>query len=242
MAAKKIFIDAGHGNNDPGAVSGSRREADDNLRLALAIEPLLRVRGFEIGMTRRTNNFSVGRVQAAVKFKADLYLSLHENAFNDSSAHGFEVVIKMQPSAADIKIAEAVSKRVVAAGVQRDRGILRGVNRGGTVRNLEDLAAIPAGIASVCCEMGFITNTRDMQLIDRNLQQYAQAVVRGVVDVYGAPFPELTAADAMTALRAEAGLETLTPEQAARLDLNGDGKVTSADALAILQIVAGLPL
>jgi hypothetical protein len=50
-----------------------------------------------------------------------------------------------------------------------------------------------------------------------------------------------TTADALTALRAAAGLITLTPQQAARLDINGDSAVNSADAVAILRVAAGLP-
>jgi len=36
-----IVLDPGHGGSDPGAVSGGRRESDDNLRLSLAVQRLL---------------------------------------------------------------------------------------------------------------------------------------------------------------------------------------------------------
>ncbi|MCL2637896.1 MAG: hypothetical protein FWD48_05935 [Oscillospiraceae bacterium] len=49
-----------------------------------------------------------------------------------------------------------------------------------------------------------------------------------------------TTADALTVLRASAGLIHLTSEQAVRFDLNGDGVINSADALIILRIAAGL--
>jgi hypothetical protein len=49
-----------------------------------------------------------------------------------------------------------------------------------------------------------------------------------------------TTADALTILRASAGLIELTPEQVAKYDMNGDGRITSADALLILQAAAGL--
>ncbi|MCL2697639.1 MAG: dockerin type I repeat-containing protein [Oscillospiraceae bacterium] len=48
-------------------------------------------------------------------------------------------------------------------------------------------------------------------------------------------------ADALTVLRASAGLVELTEEQKAKYDMNGDGTITSADALAILRVAAGLP-
>jgi endoglucanase len=49
-----------------------------------------------------------------------------------------------------------------------------------------------------------------------------------------------TTADALTILRAAAGLQTLTAEQFARYDLDGDGRITTADALIVLRRVAGI--
>jgi hypothetical protein len=50
---------------------------------------------------------------------------------------------------------------------------------------------------------------------------------------------ELTTADALTVLRAAAGMAELTPEQAARLGISGTP--STADALRILRVAAGLP-
>jgi hypothetical protein len=50
----------------------------------------------------------------------------------------------------------------------------------------------------------------------------------------------LTTADAMTALKAAAGLITLTAEQTAMYDMDGDGVITTADAMMILRKAAGL--
>lgn len=48
----KIWLDAGHGGSDPGATNGSRHEADDNLRVALAVGSKLEAAGFEVGYSR----------------------------------------------------------------------------------------------------------------------------------------------------------------------------------------------
>ncbi|MDR2569838.1 MAG: dockerin type I repeat-containing protein [Oscillospiraceae bacterium] len=50
----------------------------------------------------------------------------------------------------------------------------------------------------------------------------------------------LTTFDALTILRAIAGMVTLTDAQIARFDLNGDGVVDTADAIEVLRVVAGL--
>ena len=50
----------------------------------------------------------------------------------------------------------------------------------------------------------------------------------------------ITSADALTILRASAGLSSLSPEQTKLADVDGDGNVTSADALLVLRHSAGL--
>ena len=47
-ALPKIWLDAGHGGSDPGAMNGDRHEADDNLRVTLAVGEKLEAAGFEL--------------------------------------------------------------------------------------------------------------------------------------------------------------------------------------------------
>jgi hypothetical protein len=55
------------------------------------------------------------------------------------------------------------------------------------------------------------------------------------------PVPEpLTTADALNILKAAAGLITLTDAQVKKYDMDGDGLITSADAVHVLRIVAGI--
>lgn len=62
------------------------------------------------------------------------------------------------------------------------------------------------------------------------------SVTLGDVDGNGT----INAADAVMVLRSDAGLITLTAEQAAAADVNGDGVVNAADAVQILRFDAGL--
>lgn len=41
-----IALDAGHGGSDPGAVYNGRREKDDNLRLAMAVGDILKMKAW----------------------------------------------------------------------------------------------------------------------------------------------------------------------------------------------------
>jgi N-acetylmuramoyl-L-alanine amidase len=194
MRTPKIWIDAGHGNNDPGAlaVDGRRRESDDNLRLALLIDERLKRAGYETRMTRTANNFTNnGRSTAANSWNADAYISIHRNsaqvhrngiaqknpdgsAMLDTTAHGFETFTKTNFTAADELLAQRVHSAVVKAGVQRDRGVKR--------HNFGSL--VDARMPAILVEFGFMPNTRDNQLFDQNINAYADAVVSAICSIY----------------------------------------------------------
>jgi N-acetylmuramoyl-L-alanine amidase len=90
-----VVLDPGHGGEDPGAV-GRRgtREKD----IVLVIAKLLRSKlhddtGFRIALTRDADFFVPleQRVQRARRLRADLFVSLHADAFIHPDAHGSSV-------------------------------------------------------------------------------------------------------------------------------------------------------
>lgn len=90
-----IAIDAGHGGRDPGAVGSQRtREKDITLKVARKLETMLRNEpGFKPVMIRNKDTY-VGlrdRVKKARKQKADLFISIHADAFRDKRARGSSV-------------------------------------------------------------------------------------------------------------------------------------------------------
>jgi N-acetylmuramoyl-L-alanine amidase len=185
----RIWIDAGHGNSDPGAVGvGGRREADDNLRLALIVERLLSAADFTTAMTRTTNNFTpINRAAAANEWGADLLLSLHRNAFRDPTANGAETWTVRQFTARTDAIAQSVQRLIVEASGWRNRGVKRGSPSGNDF-GLLAAARMPAIIA----ESGFVTNVRDNQIFDNNIDTVAAAIVNAIIEVYGRPVPPPT--------------------------------------------------
>ncbi|MBX3173079.1 MAG: N-acetylmuramoyl-L-alanine amidase [Gemmatimonadaceae bacterium] len=93
-----IAVDAGHGGRDPGnggVVIGGRRinESKLTLAMALAVELELKNRGLDVVMTRRRdtliNLYDRGPLSNARK--ADLFVSLHTNAFNPNWRNGSSV-------------------------------------------------------------------------------------------------------------------------------------------------------
>ena len=92
-----IAIDAGHGGEDPGAI-GQRgtREKDVVLRIAKELEKLVkRERGMKPLMIRK-GDYYIGlkqRVKKAQIAQADLFISIHADAFKNGKARGTSVFI-----------------------------------------------------------------------------------------------------------------------------------------------------
>jgi N-acetylmuramoyl-L-alanine amidase len=93
LGVSRIVIDPGHGGHDPGAMGNGVNEAELVLDVALRLEQLLRkLSGTEVVLTRRTDEFVslAERTAMANREGADLFLSIHANASEDTSARGIE--------------------------------------------------------------------------------------------------------------------------------------------------------
>ncbi|HEX8570622.1 MAG TPA: N-acetylmuramoyl-L-alanine amidase [Caulobacteraceae bacterium] len=91
---KVIVIDAGHGGRDPGAHGHAAREKDVTLAAALALKARLEKSGrYKVVLTRE-KDIQIpleGRVRAARRADADLFISLHADAGHDPSLRGASV-------------------------------------------------------------------------------------------------------------------------------------------------------
>lgn len=93
LGVSRIVIDPGHGGYDPGAKGTKLLESDLVLDIALRVEKLLlKQKGFEVVLTRRTNVFVPLEERTAIANRkgADLFLSIHANASRNSAARGVE--------------------------------------------------------------------------------------------------------------------------------------------------------
>jgi len=92
-----IAIDAGHGGEDPGAI-GARgsHEKDVVLSIARRLERLVRAEPGMRPVLTRTGDYYVGlrkRMDIARKHRADLFVSIHADAFDDARARGSSVFV-----------------------------------------------------------------------------------------------------------------------------------------------------
>jgi len=92
-----IAIDAGHGGEDPGASGPKKlREKDVVLKIARKLHArLAKIPGFKPVMIRDGDYYVSlrGRRDLARKAQADLFVSIHADAFNQASANGASVYV-----------------------------------------------------------------------------------------------------------------------------------------------------
>ncbi|MEO0097995.1 MAG: N-acetylmuramoyl-L-alanine amidase [candidate division WOR-3 bacterium] len=108
-----IVLDPGHGGKDPGAIGKlGTKEKDLNLDIAKRLAKKLRQLGYRVLLTRETDEFvSLGeRVNFANKNKADLFISIHNNASRDNPrAIGFETYF-LAEGRTDLERAQALKE------------------------------------------------------------------------------------------------------------------------------------
>ena len=123
-----IVIDAGHGGEDPGArgASGSR-EKDITLKIAKKLKEKLDTEPNMRGMLTRDGDYFIPlgtRVVKARKFKADLFISIHADAFTNPAARGSSVFALSE------KGATSASARYLAKK-ENESDLIGGVSLGG---------------------------------------------------------------------------------------------------------------
>ena len=95
-----IAIDAGHGGEDPGASGpNGTHEKSVTMQLAQTLADLInQQRGMRAVLTRKGDYFLSlrKRIDIARQYKADMFVSIHADAFRDSRVHGASVYVLSQ--------------------------------------------------------------------------------------------------------------------------------------------------
>ena len=93
---RRVVIDPGHGGKDPGALGfASVREKDVVLRISRELARELRRAGLEVHLTREGDSFQElqARTDAANRWGADLFISIHANASKRRTVAGVETYL-----------------------------------------------------------------------------------------------------------------------------------------------------
>ena len=97
---RTVFLDPGHGGEDPGAVSGVVLEKDLTLAVSLELRDQLNAAGYRVVLARVTDTSvaskggiheeTAARIACANAAQADALVSIHLNAFDDPNVGGAE--------------------------------------------------------------------------------------------------------------------------------------------------------
>jgi N-acetylmuramoyl-L-alanine amidase len=155
-----VVIDAGHGGKDPGGIGiGGVEEKEITLAIAkmVYIKSLAQSR-FDVVLTRRDDKYiSIqNRILWSNEIDADMYISIHANAFSDSCVAGIETLLdqRQEGDRQSYLLAEILQEQVV-----KQTG---GINRGVKWRSLYiGRANMPAALV----ETGFLTNPAEARLL-----------------------------------------------------------------------------
>lgn len=232
--AKKVYIDAGHGGSDPGAVKYVTEE-HVNLAMALACRDYLEAHGVDVKMSRTTDiGTSINNMAAtANSWGADLVISIHNNA---GGGDGFEVFHSVVGGTGKT-LAKNIEAEVKKIG-QNSRGLKTRAGNGGTdYFGMIRLTDAPA----VIVEGAFVDNKKDAAQIDTKAEQqsFGYAYARGILKTLGITDKGYKGSKASTAKPAAS-----TPKKAITVSLtlpqlsNGDSG-NSVKAMQRLIIGAG---
>lgn len=166
----KVWIDAGHGGSDSGAVAGGLIEKAINLTVALELIRLLEEAGFLVGATRKTDVF-VGlteRCNMANRWGAQLFLSIHHNA---GGGDGYEAIHSIGHGLGD-DFAAAIVAEFAALG-QNPHGSHPVYSKEG--QHGDYFAVIrQTHMPAVISEFAFL-DSKDASAIDSQAEQMAEA-------------------------------------------------------------------
>lgn len=180
----KICLDCGHGGKDPGAIGNGLKEKDIVLRVGEKVTKILRRHNVEVAHTRTSDVFVElhERARIANNAKVDIFVSLHCNAFSSASAQGVEVF--SYPSSTKGKmLAKDILDSIIADKLYTK-------NRGVKHDNFAVLRATK--MPSALVELGFISNTEDIEIMVNKQDELAAAVAKGILKHLGVTYKEVT--------------------------------------------------
>jgi N-acetylmuramoyl-L-alanine amidase len=172
--SRLVFVDAGHGGKDPGAIGlDGVQEKDIILTISQYVSQYLEQQGVKVLMARTSDYFVSlqGRTDMANRAGADLFVSIHANSMGKGrpDVNGLEVYYHGNQG-----LAQAIHRSIIRSVNVKDRGVRQA--RFYVLRN--------SRMPSTLVEVGFVTGSEDKaKLINPAYQQQmAQAIARGVLE------------------------------------------------------------
>jgi N-acetylmuramoyl-L-alanine amidase len=188
----QCVIDSGHGGNDPGAIGNNTYEKNNNLSLSLKIGKILQQHGLIVNYTRTEDrdfcdgDFSVNldlqnRVAIAKTYSPDVFISCHNNSFNQQ-AKGIETWC-YKFGGSDEALATCIQNQMVSALGMVDRGVKVSGNKIYVLKKFDGTKT-----DAVLVEYGFIDSEEDLILSKMDIASVA--ISKGVLEFLGVQYIE----------------------------------------------------
>ena len=189
--APTIIVDAGHGGFDGGAESNNVIEKNINLQIAKKLRAILELSGFEVVMVReddvatydesakkkKTSDLK-NRLKMTEQYPNSLYISIHQNIFQDSRAWGTQVFYGPKNEQSK-RLAEIVQSTIVTE-LQPEN--YRKIKKAQSNLYIVFNSTVP----TVLIECGFLSNYRESVLLqeDEYQQKLAYLIYKSIVKYY----------------------------------------------------------
>ena len=169
-----VFLDAGHGGRDTGAIGFGFYEKTANLDIALRVKGKLEASGFSVVMTRTddSNRSLDDVVNLANASGADLFVSIHNNAALSPYSHGTETYWCANGVAGSNQLASLIQTNIIASAGRANRG----------VKTANFRVIVNTTMPAALVECAFISNQTENDLIKSEdfREQCAKGIFAGI--------------------------------------------------------------
>ena len=188
LLGKTIYLDAGHGGKDPGAIYDNVYEKDINLDIVKKLQFELEKLGAVVLLTR-DDDYDLASIDAKKRkqsdlskradlineSKCDMYISVHLNAYSSTKWSGLQIFYD------DINPNNKVLAEVMNETLKSNLKNVREIKRENGYFMYHKI-----NVTGILIESGFITNSNDRyKLKDSNYQAIlARNIVSGVVNYF----------------------------------------------------------
>ncbi len=194
LAEKVILIDPGHGGIDAGASANGAVEKDINLAVAKFLKEYVEAGGGKVYMTRETDDNTADpnrakgvsqkksdmqmRKSDIEKYKADMFISIHMNKFEQSKYRGAQVFYD-DDSQENRILAEAIQQSLKDVLKDGNKRVAKGT--GDSIFVLRDNK-----VPSALIECGFLSNPEEANLLKTSEHQklVAEGIYTGIIKYF----------------------------------------------------------
>ena len=183
----KVVIDPGHGGTDSGAVGNNLLEKDYNLLISKYMYDRLRELGVPVAITRESDTTlsPTDRTNSILsKFGNSNDVIVISNHVNSGGGEGAEVIYALRNSDT---LAKNVLDNIAATG-QSTRKYYQRRLPSDTSKDYYFIHRNTGNTQPIIVEYGFIDNAKDVNFLNNNYQELAEAVIRAVANYIGVPY------------------------------------------------------